>query len=311
MTSSHANVSDFIWNGLGLTTPDNWEPAALERDSLLLECDGRPVCELKWRTVQGTFSFEKHLKRLSKSNKGVAVQAIPEHATPEKWARGMERLAESGLRMQSFIWGEGEHRGIGAALHNPATGMAALVQFFIAVDADESVASAALPTLRDYSGGKTIPWAMFGLSARVPSRFLLDTFSFKPGHYCIRFWRPKSEKYAGKVPVGKGPGTHLVFERYAPASVLLKEKNLSDWTGETLDAAPKMFSPMAAGPGSVAWNGVDKTSLLRKVLHREKHTRGKVRTTDVGNSILCVTADGVIPVDDAQFNEIVASYELV
>ncbi len=131
MTSSHANVSDFIWNGLGLTTPDNWEPAALERDSLLLECDGRPVCELKWRTVQGTFSFEKHLKRLSKSNKGVAVQAIPEHATPEKWARGMERLAESGLRMQSFIWGEGEHRGIGAALHNPATGMAALVQFLL------------------------------------------------------------------------------------------------------------------------------------------------------------------------------------
>lgn len=304
-------MPDYIWNGLGLTAPDGWEPAALERDSLLLEHDNRPVCELKWRVVQGTFSYDKHIKRLAKGHKGVDVQSVPEEVTPERWAHAVKQLSGSGIQTRSFIWGTSEHRGIGAALHNPATGLAALVQFFIASDSDEAVASTTLATLRDYLGGKTVPWAMFGLNARLPSRFMLDTFSFKPGHYTIKYWCPKSDKYAGRVPTGKGPGTSMVFERFAPASVLLKNQELDDWVIKTLENAPPKPIVMDAGQDAIAWNDVSKTSLLRKVLRREIHTRGKVWATHAGNSILSVTSVGSIPMDDATFNTITQSYELV
>lgn len=301
----------YIWNGVGLTAPDGWEPSALERDGLFLEKDGLPLCELKWRKVEGTFSFEKHLKRLAKQHRGVEMRGVPHEETPDAWQSGVTRLTESGLRLESFIWKGAGHKGIGAALHHPATGLAGLIQFFIRREEDEDAAARVLATLRDYSGGRTVPWSMFGLSARLPAEFSLDTFSFKPGHYLIRFWRPKSLKHAGKLPAGKGPGTTLAFERFAPASVLLKEQELSAFVRDRIENAPPPSLPVEEGADAVSWSGLAKSSLLRAALRRQVHASGRVWTTDPGNAILSVSATGVVPVPDEMFTTICESYELV
>lgn len=303
-------MSEYIWNGLGLTTPEGWEPAALERDGLLLECDARPMCELKWRTVHGSFSFEKHMKKLSRGNKGVEIHAVPEDVTPATWREALATLAASGMHAQSFIWGMGEHKGIGAALHHPATGLAVLVQFFVARESDEIAASQVLASLRNYSGGKTIPWAMFGLSARLPAAYRLDTFSFKPGQYTVKFWLPKSGRKADKLPAGKGPGIAVTFERFAPASVLLKGCELGQWVVDHIEGVPKTDS-MTQTPGVVAWDIVEKASMLRKVLRRQKYNRGRVWATYAGNAIVSVRATGTSPMEDEIFNDMVTSYELV
>lgn len=302
---------DYRWNGVGLTTPDNWEPSALERDGFLLEDEGKPLCELKWRVVQGTFSFEKHLKRLVKGHKGVDMDGVSLDQTPVAWQEAANTLTQSGLDLHSFIWRTPTHKGIGAALHNPATGLAVLVQFFIATDDDETVAAETLASLRDFSGGKTVPWAMFGLSARTPAGFILDTFSFKPGHYMVRFWRPRSARQAGRLPAGKGPGTSLVFERVAPASVVLRDTNLETWVRDSLEDAPPASIPLEAGAADVRWSGVAKTSSLRRLLRRSVLSMGHVRTTYFGNAILAVRAFGVIPVSAQTFKAISESYELV
>lgn len=302
---------EYIWNGVGLTVPDGWEPSALERDGLFLECGGRPVCELKWRVIQGTFSFEKHLKRLVKEHKTVDMHGVPDQETPLAWQGAVSTLAQSGIRLQSFIWRIPGHKGLGAALHNPATGLAALVQFFIASDEDEAVAADVLASFRDYLGGKTIPWAMFGLRARISAEFVLDTFSFRPGHYTVKYWRPKSVRNAGKLPTGKGPGTALVFERFAPASVLLRDHPLDAWVRETLETAPSQAVPIVSGENEVAWAGVARTSLLRALLRREQHTMGQVWTTGTGNAIMIVTATGTVAMPGEIFNDIRESYELV
>jgi len=301
----------YIWNGVGLTSPEVWEPAALERDGFLLEEEGRPRCELKWRVVQGTFSFEKHLKRLAKNHKGVTMDGVAVEDTPPSWQASLACLAESGLKHQSFIWKTAAHMGIGAALHNPATGLAALIQFFIEERNDEEVAAQALASFRDHSGGKTIPWQMFGLSARIPAEFVLDTFSFKPGHYLVKYWRPKSARQGNKLPAGKGRGTSLTFERFAPASVLLRSESLHGWLVEHMEDGPTDSIPVDVGVDHVSWQGVIKTSLLRQVLRRTVHTSGHVWTTDVGNAILAVQAKGNIPMPDKSFTDVCASYELV
>ncbi len=303
-------MPEYIWNGVGLTAPDGWEPSALERDGLLLEQEGQPVCELKWKTVQGTFSFEKHLKRLTKQHKSVNIHGVEATETPLPWQESATKLGESGLRLHSFIWRTPSHKGIGAALHNPATGLALLVQFFIDTEDDEHLAAEVLATLRDYSGGKTIPWAMFGLAARLPKAFLLDTFSFKPGHYLIKFWQPKSAKQAGKLPAGKGPGLSLTFERFAPASVLLKKMTLATWVQSTLETAPPEDITLEDNSNSVAWLGIAKTSLLRRTLRREVYTAGQVWTPETANAVMAVSATGTLPISEEIFTSVCESYEL-
>lgn len=301
----------YRWNRIGLTTPDDWEPRTLERDGFLLEQNGSPMCELKWRHVHGRFSFAKHMKRLAKEHKGVDMQAVDNGETPAVWQASLNALAKSGIRLKSFIWQSRRDKGMGAVLHNPSTGLAALIQFFVdATDATDS-AAAVLSSFRDYSAGKTVPWAMFGLAARVPSTFALHTFSFKPGHYAVKYWQPRSRKNRGRIPAGKGPGVALTFERFAPASVLLKTASLDEWASTNLEHAIPLSLVRAKSLEALEWNGVARTSTLRRLLRRQTFDQGRIWTTDKGNAILCVRAEGAMPMDESTFSEIKDSYGVV
>jgi hypothetical protein len=304
-------MPDFAWNGIGLAAPAGWEPSAIERDGLFLADPLGPVCELKWNRVHGTFSFDKHLRKLTKGNRNAVVRAADPDEIPDAWAEAVDRLAESGLRARSFLWRADGSRGLGAALHHPGTGLACLIQFFIRTGDDEPVAAGVLATLRDFTGGKTVPWAMFGLAARVPADFVLDTFSFRPGHYRVAWWRPASGRRSERVPAGKGPGTHLDFERFAPASVLLKGTTLEAWCRDRLAHAPPLSVPVDNGPGRIDWRGAARTSLLRRTLRREVRTRGRAWTPEAGNAVLAVTAEGTVPLSESTFNDICGSFILV
>lgn len=304
-------MAEYIWNGVGLTAPDTWEPSAIERDGFLLARENAPMCELKWRTVHGSFAFDKHIRKLARSSKEANISQVPDSETPAAWRAALATLDASGIKSQSFIWQTGSHRGIGAALHNTGTGLAALIQFFITEEYGETVAAHTLATFRDYSAGKTVPWTMFGIGGRVPSSFSLNTFSFKPGHYTIEYWRPKSAKRGGKLPAGKGPGTALTFERFAPASVLLKGSDLETWVESTIEDTSGKAISLTSDSESVVWEGATKTSTLRRLLRRELLSVGKAWTTDAGNAILVVSATGVVPLAENQFNDITKSYALV
>ncbi|MEF2230234.1 MAG: hypothetical protein V3571_04835 [Pseudodesulfovibrio sp.] len=303
-------MADLAWNGVGLSVPDTWEPAGLERDGLLLEHDGRPACELKWSTVQGVFSFDRHLKRLARLHKGVELLSVDLADTPPAWAGAVAELERAGLRLKSFLWRADEHRGLGASLHHPATGLAALVQFFVRDHRDEDTAASVLATLRDHTGGRTVPWTLFGLTARVPAEYRLETFSFRPGRYTVRYWRPRSPRRQGRMPAGKGPGARLVFERFVPADVLLRHADLAAWTRATLDPGLDPGPDPGGSARAVAWAGVARTSPLRRLLRRERHARGRVWTTPE-NAILAVTVDGTDAMEATVFATVAGSYGLV
>ena len=298
-------MADLAWNGVGLRVPDEWEPAGLERDGLLLECDGRPACELKWNPVRGTFSFDRHMKKLSRGHKGVGLLPADPSDTPAAWAEATAALEQSGLRLKSFLWQTDADRGLGAVLHHPATGLAALVQFFVRCREDEDTAASVLASLRDHTGGQTIPWTLFGLTARVPADFRLETFSFRPGRYTVRYWRPRSRRQ-DRMPAGKGPGTRLAFDRFVPADVLLRHAALADWTREILN--PPL--PPSGSADAVGWDGVARTSPLRRLLRRQQFARGQVLLTP-HNAILAVTAEGADPMATGEFEAVVKSYGLV
>jgi len=317
-------MAEYHWNGVGLTVPDEWEPLVLERDGLTLGSGSRPLCELKWRTVAGGFSFEKHLKRLARGHKDAAVRAVADDEPPVSWREAVESLERSGLRVRSFVWQAGGHRGMGAALHTPGTGLAALVQFFMHGEADreaEGLAATVLASFRDHTVPRaersdpacrrTVPFCMFGLRGRVPAAFALDSFSFRPGHYMVRYWRPRRPDPGAGGPRAKGPGTRLTFERFAPASVLLKGRDLAGWAAEVLADPPPAGLAEIGPDGELAWSGVAATSMARRLLRRESHARGRAWLPSGTNHILAVTATGAVPMSDAPFAAVVESYELV
>ncbi|NDV20071.1 hypothetical protein GO013_11660 [Pseudodesulfovibrio sp. JC047] len=303
-------MADYIWNGVGIVTPDSWEPTAIERDGLTFAENGLPMCEFKWNRVRGSFSFEKHIKKITKGHKGASVSGVSDAETPPAWHDAVKKLTASGFRSHSFIWKIPGVRGIGAVVYHSGTGLAALVQFFIRAASDEDQAAKVLASFREYFGGKSLPWAMFGVTARVPASFVLDTFSFQPGHYRVQYWRPRSGKMADRVPPGKGPGTQLVFERFAPASVLLRSTSLAKWIAETVTDSPDVAVLQTDGHG-VRWDAVLKTSLLRTVMRRESFSQGRAWQTDSGNAILSVCASGTDSVPTILFPEICESYALI
>lgn len=290
--------------------PKDWEPSALERDGFVMARGDMPLCELKWRVVQGSFSFKKHLKRLSKGNKGAEMRPLPDDETPGSWAQAVQKLEQSGLLAASFFWKGLGHDGMGAMLHNPATGLAVLVQFFIRGQHDLDVASEVLSSFRDHTNGKTIPWTMFGLTARVPSSYVLDTFSFKPGHYRVSYWLPATKK-GERLPPGKGKGVSLIFDRYAPASVFLKGTSLEAWVADNMDGVPKSLNVVESGERRMDWDVIEKTSLVRRVLGREVHSRGRVWVAGDETALLGVHTRGNLPMSADQFNGICESYGIV
>lgn len=304
-------MPEYRWNRVGITTPDDWEPAVLERDGLLLEQAGRPVCELKWNVVQGAFSFAKHIKKLSKGNKGVNMEAVETNVMPPSWRMTVDSLSRSGMKLQSFKWSHREQNGIGAAIHNPDTGLAALIQFFVYKPDSADHAASVLASLSDHAKGKTIPWAMFGLSARVPSEFKLHTFSFKPGHYSVKFWRAKSSKQADRVPTGKGPGISLIFERFAPANVLLASDSLRQWAANHMEPTISEALIDTTSQNGFSWQGLSKTSLLRRIVNRQEHDQGRIWLPEDSNAILSVRAVGTLPVGQSTFKRICDSYDIV
>ncbi|MUM77205.1 hypothetical protein GKC30_06120 [Pseudodesulfovibrio sp. F-1] len=317
-------MAEYHWNGVGLTVPDEWEPLVLERDGLTLGSGSRPMCELKWRTVAGGFSFEKHLRRLAKGHRDAAVRAVADDDPPLVWREAVEGLERSGLRVRSFVWQAGGHRGMGAALHGPGTGLAALVQFFMHGEEDreaEGLAAAALAAFRDHTvpwaersdpaSRRTVPFCMFGLRGRVPASFGLDSFSFRPGHYRVRYWRPRRPDSGNGRPTPRGSGTRLTFERFAPASVLLKGRGLDGWAAEALADPPPVGAVSIGRDGEAVWSCVAATSVARRLLRRENHARGRVWLPAGTNHILAVTATGAVPMPDAPFAAAVQSYELV
>ncbi|GAB7023863.1 hypothetical protein [Salidesulfovibrio brasiliensis] len=193
------------WNGISLD-PGERPLRLLDRNTLVLG-DGTDAVQLRWKRVPGRFRPEKHVRKLSR---GKARAEARDETTPH------------GFHVTDF---HGENLE-GCVLYHKGTNL--IVELQCAPDSPGKETLVA--SLADHSGGDTVPWQAFGLTFRLPVHWLLDSSSFRPGRFVMKFIRPRGRQIAPDAPE-KGVRTFatLQLERLAPADALLDGKPLHEW----------------------------------------------------------------------------------
>lgn len=287
--------SIIAWNGISLRVPQTWEPSVLERDFMRLEEHGLPVAEAKWSRVSGSFSVERHIRKLKRRFRGADIRV----ASPgPEWDESAELLRQGGLQTTILQW----ESVVAAIIHSSSTGLSLLLQFL----KTNEMSPATLASVRDHWAGKSLPWSLFGLRARIPSEYLLDTFSFKPGHYSLRFRRPKRNLAIDAKPqdLRRGPGAELTLERYAPADVMLAKQSFLGWAKENYRKAivgEKIFDDNV-----LSWIFFQKRFLRKEICHQ-----GRVWQDSRANSIFSVVSKGSLSLSESEFLRICDEYGAV
>ncbi len=287
------------WNGIGLSVPEAWEPASLEHQFIRLGESGVVRADLQWRRIRGPFAAERHVRKLAKRFRSKGLCIID---PPDEWASAVESLHTSGL-VAVFVHWQG---GCGAVVHNPATGLAATLQFYDHEDSANPQAMTVLESFRDHWAGATLPWRMFGLRARIPANFLLQKFSFVPGRGLLMFRRLKREPSidASARDFGRGPGMTLELERLVPADVVLQKKAVSAWAPDY--CAARIRGAIREQDDSIAWRERETRFLRKPTLHC-----GQVWLDAEHNALLGVYAQGNTDLSSKQFTEVCSHYGAV
>lgn len=289
------------WNGLSLRVPPQWEVSSLATSYLQLDDEVGPVLELKWQQIKGLFSFKTHLKKLSRlstSTPGVDFQEIP---LPHDWQQALRNF-----EVQSFAWQSTEVSGKGAILYCSECQKAILLQFYQKQGGDDSrIQLGILHSFRDHSEDGMVPWALFGLRALIPQRFVLVRHRFHPGHYQLEFQHQKE---------------HLHLNRWGLADLLLKGGDLLAWFNKkcrelnwcraanmreyNYDGKPAL---QGQSQGSIA----AASSLWARMTSTKPHIWVRVWHLASRNQILGVAARGLKPLNEQMLEEVCSNYEMV
>ncbi|MCP4694326.1 MAG: hypothetical protein GY859_40215 [Desulfobacterales bacterium] len=282
------------WNGIRFSAPPDWAPAVIDPAHLLLEREARPVMEIKWWKIKGSFSHKRALRRLTSLHGKRSGKTLEERPLPPGWKKSLTRFEAT-----CFSWRGADMAGQGAILHHPGRGGAVMVQFFSPAahpDARERV----LASLRDHGADDQVLWSVFDIRARIPRPFALAEYRFQPGRFKIGF---------------KTATQNLTLHRWAPASILLENKDLSDFLNTLGDyTRGERRQITAGGRPCLDWSLVLPDALLSRILRRIKKQpafqRFRLRRVEEKNRIMGVSASGKRPGDYSLMERVWSEYEI-
>jgi hypothetical protein len=262
----------------------------------MFEDDTGPVLEVKWESIKGIFSHDKHFRRLAslyKKQSNISIEASPLPGGWEQALRGFETLG--------FQWSGNDFSGRGVILYCPKCRSATLIQIYRA-DAKDTYAmiEKLLASLKDHPLNSRMVWAVFDIRAVLPDTFRLDKHYFKPGEYKISFTN-------GRMRV--------TLHRWSPAAVLLSERNLGQFAQMAADIPfSTMQDTLKDGEHQLEWK-LDPSSLsawsqLKRRVRRKPMLIGfRIWHEDEKNRILGIRLEGkgISPLPELE--TIVSSYE--
>lgn len=287
------NWKIIAWSGVCFAVPDDWDPARIGRQHLLLASESGPVMEIKWAAVKGRFSGRRQLRGVAR-RAGRSGGAFRETALSEKW-----RKAAAGFDAQGFQWDSGRERAEGVLLYCPACHTASMIQFLGRSGASVITPHAArvLASFRDHRRDGRVAWALYDMAACLPDHFVLARYQFEAGRFVLEF---------------NGRGRRLALYRWAPAEALLQNRSLADFAQAVAGGQSLFFQP-AATRGHPAVDGGDgpaagprgrwqaRLGLARFRRLRLWHVAGR-------NRIFGVRLEGRRPIEDLEMQAVSDEY---
>lgn len=260
--TEHKISMKLFWDGLQLQLVHAMEPATLDRGFIRLVGPDLPTVSLRFGTERSRFHAKKDGARLLRAT-GLPQEELRRYQEP--WANTLAGTLHASSRLYVFQFGES--RGIIAA-HFSTPPPAALVE-----DVFSSLAWSPPVAWRN--------WACYDIRFETPPDCLLDKAVFQPGRFHLTF---------------RGGRNQLIFDRLAPADVLLDNMDLSTWCS-------RYFHRDAGGTGvSIHPRGETEIDIVRhpSLLARAlpwlpwsgQPLRGKIRHIVDANKILILTELG-------------------
>lgn len=296
VSAGHIPLKEIAWNGIRFLAPVEWEPAHIGTHYLVLENFAGPVLEVKWGRIKGNFSHAVHFKQLITRHKKRLGRTIQEKAVPANLKTALGAYAVSG-----FSWQGPTVSGNGMILYCPDCGNATLIQFYgNGSEKSDRITNALLASFQDHRHDDCILWSMFDIQARLPASFKLVHHRFRAGHFELGF-------AAGKHRV--------ILNRWGPASILLADKNLVQFTREAVSNMPAIPPPVQTGTGAaIEWRVPPAAGIGSRWFNRIKKPclqQLRVWRLDDKNRILGVRAEGRRPLDSGSFENICAGFDSV
>jgi hypothetical protein len=239
------NWKQVAWNGIRFNTPSTWEVGQISARHLILENDSQPAMEVKWGPIKGKFSHPTHLKRLSALHRKVLQKTVTEWQLPFDWEKALSDYQVSG-----FSWQGRKTIGQGVILYCSSCRNATLIQFFQPKSAKtDKIPLEVLKTFNDHRDDDQVVWCVFDIRAIIPKNYKLVHHRFA----------------AGKYELGFADGAQKInLYRWAPASVLLNERNLSQFAKTIPDFSSGNPIPgIIEGYQAVKWCQIPRFKWLR------------------------------------------------
>jgi len=288
-----AGWKSIAWGGVQFAVPREWEPGRIGPRHLLLECDTGPAMEIKWGPAGRRFSSRRHLRRLAREV-GRAGAVFQERALPADGGNAPEPVEGLG-----FEWKGKDGGAVGALLFCPVCRTVSLIQFFRRGPGAESdrQASRVIGSFQDHRSDGRCAWALYDIRAVLPVHFRLVGQRFEAGRFVLEF---------------RGDRRGLTLYRWAPAGVLLKDRDMEAFAAASAGGVGVDFRPLT-GAGRIGVEGVDPHPVdlagrLMAVLRRPRFRGVRVWCVERRNRILGLRLEAPQPVTAAELSELCRAY---
>lgn len=289
-----SNWKQVAWNGIRFKAPAGWEVSKIDSRHLILEREAEPVMEVKWGSVQGTFSHKAHLKRLVASQSSKLKGRIAQWFLPPPWEKAL-----AGFETSGFLWQADHASGRGAILFCQACRTATLIQFFGDSSAKyEKVLLTVLRSFQDHRQDGRMLWSIFDIKVKLPEGLRLLRYRFEAGKYELVFNDGKQ---------------NIHLQRWAPAAAILGGRDLI-WFSRAIPEFAAGQPPLWTVEDSktVEWS-ISPSGKWRRMICRLKVKPSyfwfRLWHLEDKNRILSVRAESKHPLDFQMLNRICAGYE--
>jgi hypothetical protein len=286
---------EVAWNGIRFFSPRKWEVGKIGSRYLLLEDESGPIMEIKWRRIKGTFSHKAHLRRLAASHGKMPGKSLKERPLPSGWEKALENFEAIGFSWRGISLG-----GMGVILYCPTCRNASLIQFYQR-DSDElkHTYQPILASFQDHRQDDQVIWSIFDIRAMIPKQFYLVHHRLESGQSELAF---------------ESKGQQITLHRWGPASIILGNKDLTEFAGTVIDTlGMEPHSITRSGGNIIEWKVHPPSSRWKRWWRRMK-TRHPFRQyrlwhLEEKNRILGISAVGKKPFDTHFLELIFNGYE--
>ncbi len=267
-----------IWDGLQVQIPQTMEPATLDRGFIRLFGSELPTVDFRFGLEKGPFDRHKDGHRILRAT-GLAKETLEPCGEP--WADGLPGILYNSSRL--YVLQFRESLGVVAALFSepPPPDMVRII----------------FASLNWFPPGTWRRWCCYDLTFETPPDYALHKAVFNPGNFHFTFTNGSRK---------------LLFNRLAPANVLLADTNLVSWCKQNQRYALAGSTTILSVSDTEADIFIKPSFLFRTLPWLPGlglPLRGKIRHVVEENKILMVAEQGP-KMTDITYQRILAGYAI-